>query len=174
MVRSDVGHPIQEAPEAAYEVFRYSSGQESTLGLLFDSAGADWRFLAFTLEDQAQARKVYAETRIPAGTYRLALRTEGGFHERYAKKFPGLHRGMIWVQDVPGFQWVLWHIGNDDDDTAGCLLVADQAVQNITQRGQILSSADAYRRIYPGIVDRILAGPTYVRYVDADGARLTA
>ena len=37
--------------------------------------------------------KVYGETRIPAGTYKLKLRTEGGYHQKYSKRFPDIHRG---------------------------------------------------------------------------------
>jgi hypothetical protein len=172
MVRSDVGHPLPEGPEpvARYEVLRFSSGDESTLGLLFELRDGRRHFLAFTLEDEGRTEKVRGETRIPAGTYDLQLRTEGGFHTRYTQKFPDIHEGMIHVQDVPGFKWILWHLGNDDDDTMGCLLVADRSYQNITDEGRIPSSKTAYRRIYPGIRDNIKKGRTVVTYLDYDAS----
>ena len=68
------------------EVLRFSSHSDSTLGLLFDVTEGR-KFLCFTLEDEARDTKVMAETRIPAGTYELKLRTVGGYHERYAKKY---------------------------------------------------------------------------------------
>ena len=60
------------------------------------------KFLAYTLEDEQRDVKVYGETRIPAGTYKLKLREEGGFHNKYLARYGAdWHHGMIWVQDVP-------------------------------------------------------------------------
>ena len=68
------------------------------------------------------------------------------------------NKGMLWVRDVPGFEYILIHIGNDDDDSAGCLLVGDSQTQNITKSGFLGSSTDAYRRIYPPIADVLVNG----------------
>ena len=68
------------------EVIRFSSQNDSTLGLLFDVTHGR-KFLCFTLEDEARDTKVMGETRIPAGIYDLKLRTEGGYHNRFLKKF---------------------------------------------------------------------------------------
>lgn len=150
------------------QVVRYSSQKDDTLGLLFDYTD-ERTFLCFTLEDEARTKKKWGETRIPAGKYRIELRTEGGFHARYKKRFPSLHKGMLWVKDVPGFEYILIHIGNDDDDTAGCLLVGNEVRQNITSSGKLLHSTDAYRRIYPLIVDKLLAGEeVWIIYADLD------
>ena len=89
-----------------YEVLRISSGKDSTSGLLFEIEGNKRTFLAYTLEDEQRDVKVWGETRIPAGTYKLKLRTEGGFHNRYKTKYASMHKGMIWVQDVPGFEYI--------------------------------------------------------------------
>ena len=40
------------------------------------------------------------ETRIPAGTYKLRLKTWGGY-DRYTKRFGEMHKGMLEVLDVP-------------------------------------------------------------------------
>ncbi len=117
-------------------VLRYASGEESTLGLLY----IDKKFACYTLEDEHRDVKVMGETRIPAGRYQVKLRTEGSHHLRYQQKFPDIHKGMLHVTNVPNFQWILIHIGNDDDDTAGCLLVGDTSVSNINQDGRINNS----------------------------------
>lgn len=130
---------------------RFSGEKEDTLGLLFDN---NCQFMCFVLEDQYQNEKVYGETRIPAGRYKVLLRTEGGFHKRYSEKFGEDHKGMLHLQDVPGFNYVLIHIGNDDDDTAGCLLVGDQVKSNIPyDKGFIGDSTQAYKRIYPKLAE---------------------
>ena len=48
------------------EVLRFSSGKDSTSGILFDCTRGR-EFLCYTLEDQYQTKKVMQETRIPAG-----------------------------------------------------------------------------------------------------------
>jgi len=71
-------------------------------------------------------------------------------HQRYTKRFPDFHEGMIWLMDVPLFEWVYIHIGNTPRDTEGCILVG-------MERGddRIMSSTYAYRLIYPLIVNAI-------------------
>ena len=149
------------------ELIRYSSGSDSTLGLLFEVTDDPRIFLSFTLEDEGRTQKIYGETRIPCGSYPLSLRTTGGFHQRYCKKF-SFHKGMIEIENVPNFNYVLIHIGNDDDDTAGCLLVGDKAQQNKTKRGYVYDSTDAYKRIYNDIAMGILQGESWITIVDYD------
>lgn len=133
------------------KLIRYSCEKEDTLGLLFING----KFVAYTLEDEFRTQKVYGETRVPAGKYKITLREGGGFHQRYLKKFPGMHKGMLWIREVPNFEYILIHIGNKDDDTAGCILVGDTAQQNITEEGFIGSSTSAYKRIYPIIAEAL-------------------
>lgn len=150
------------------ELLRISSATDSTLGVLFD-VGGPRRFLCFTLEDEYRTRKLLGETRIPAGTFTLRLRTEGGFHQRYASAFPDIHQGMLWLADVPGFEWVLIHTGNSDDDTAGCILLGDSAAQNLSEAGRLGESRAAYRRVYPPIARALASGDAVtLRVVDFD------
>ena len=152
------------------EVLRFSSQKDSTNGILFDITDGR-KFLAYTLEDERREDKVMHETRIPAGTYKIKLRTEGGFHGRYVKKYGSMHKGMLHVQDVPGFEYILIHTGNTDEHTSGCLLVGDTQQQNVTKSkdGFIGASVDAYKRIYPPIANAILRGDDVeISYVDFD------
>ena len=144
------------------EVLRVSSGADSTNGLLFllenhcnetDGSWVERTFLCYTLEDEYRDKKVYGETRIPKGTYKLGFRKVGGYTQRYAKKFPKIHKGMLHVLDVPGFEYILIHCGNTDDDTDGCLLLGNVISQNITKDGFLGQSTDCYKRVYPIISD---------------------
>lgn len=103
-----------------------------------------------TLEDMMRDEKVYGETAIPAGTYKLELRNEGSKTKHYAKRFPKMHKGMIWLRDVPNFTYVYIHIGNFPQDTEGCILVGEKARSRSLQ-----SSTKAYKRIYPKIAKMI-------------------
>ena len=107
------------------EVVRFSSESDSTNGLLFDITGGKRKFLAYTLEDEYRKEKVMHETRIPAGTYEITLRTVGGFTVKYAERYGDMHKGMLWVRNVPGFEYILIHTGNTDEHTSGCLLLGD-------------------------------------------------
>ncbi len=135
---------------------RFSSGDESTLGTLFNVTGEP-EFLCYVLEDQFNEPKIPGETRIPAGRYQIKFRDEGGMIKRYKKRFDW-HRGMLWLQDVPDFQYVYIHVGNKDDDTDGCLLVGDGQVSNIADRGMVTTSVVAYRRLYEMIAAELDAG----------------
>ena len=151
------------------KVIRFSSQSDSTSGLLFDVPNGN-KFLCYTLEDERREEKVMAETRIPAGVYSIKLRKEGGFHGRYTKKYGSMHKGMLHVQDVPNFKWILIHTGNTDEHTAGCLIVGDSQENNVlTKDGFIGKSVQAYKRIYPSIAEALENGEDVtIEYVDFD------
>jgi hypothetical protein len=157
-------------PDMQLEVLRFSSEDDSTSGLLFDITNGNRKFLAYTLEDEYRKEKEMHETRIPAGTYNVTLRTEGGFHQRYVAKYGDMHKGMLWVKDVPGFEYILIHTGNTDEHTSGCLLLGDTQTNNqIKEDGFIGSSVQAYKRVYPQIAEVLEGGGTVnITYTDYD------
>lgn len=146
------------------DLHRINSNAHSTIGTL----SINGQFVCFTLEDQHQDKKVMHETRIPSGTYEITLRTVGGFHQRYSKQFPDIHKGSLWIRNVPGFEFILIHIGNTDNDSSGCILVGDIVTQNVTNRGHIGDSTKAYKRLYPQIADVISKGiKVYIQIFDS-------
>ena len=141
---------------------RFGFGDDSTLGRLYEwttnAMGTSMHQpVCFTLEDERRVQKVRGETCIPEGTYQIKLRTEGGMHPRYAARFPW-HRGMLWLQDVPGFSFIYIHVGNDDDDTEGCVLVGDRP--SVTPQGEfgVLQSVQAYSAVYQQMVGYLEQG----------------
>jgi len=104
-------------------VERFTSDEDTTISAVY----LDDVFQCFGLEDEYREEKVASKTRIPAGTYKVGVRTTGGFHSRYKNKFSEFHQGMLHVQDVPRFEFILIHVGNTDENTAGCLLVGTGA-----------------------------------------------
>ncbi len=151
------------------EVLRISSESDSTSGLLFDITSGR-KFLCYTLEDEYRNDKIMHETRVPTGTYDIKLRTVGGFHGRYTKRFPEIHKGMLHVQDVPGFEYILIHTGNTDEHTSGCLIVGDSQENNqLKKNGFIGRSTQAYTRVYPAIAQALLDGEEVkITYTDYD------
>lgn len=131
---------------------------KSTIGELI--AENDNR-ICFTLEDAFHDPKIPGGTRIPAGTYPIKLRTEGGFHQRYLKRFgPEFHKGMLWLRDVPNFEFILVHLGNSIADTDGCVLTGHQVVEpnKPDEPFSIIGSEVAYREFYPPVRDAVLRG----------------
>ena len=151
------------------KVLRFSSQEDSTSGLLFLEKKSGLEFLCYTLEDEYRDSKVRGETRVPAGIYKVQLRQEGGFNQRYSRKYGNIHKGMLHITDVPGFEYILIHVGNTDEHTAGCLLVGDSQENNaIIKNGFIGKSSNAYKRIYPDIAKAIQTEGVIIEYIDLD------
>lgn len=129
------------------ELYRRKSNSDATVGELY----LDGTKECMTLEDEYRKEKVMHETRIPAGTYKLALQNNGDMTKRYATKFPGIHKGMLWLQNVPNFTSVYIHIGNTDDDTSGCILVGKKEADF-----KLIDSTNAYTQLYVKVVNAMI------------------
>ena len=137
---------------------RYKSNKVSTAGRLYVS-GLE---ICSTLEDEHRDVKAAGQTRIPAGIYKLGLRTTGGFHGRYKSRFSRIHKGMIQIMDVPGFTYILIHCGNTHDHTTGCILLGSRVITKNKGRPdeefQVPQSGKTYSRVYPIIADALTLG----------------
>jgi hypothetical protein len=152
-------------------VKRFADNGKASMGLFY----IDGIFETFSIEDEERDVKVKGETRVPNGIYAINLRSEGGFHARYAKKYGDMHKGMLCIHNAPNwkiekagmtFQYILIHTGNTEKHTAGCLLLND-AVSGKTFSGS--SSVDAYKRVYPKIAQAILDGKKVtIEYIDIE------
>lgn len=117
-----------------------------TIGELY----IDGKFQCYTLEDTIRAKKIKGVTAIPEGTYKVGLRHSPRFSPNYG-------HDMIWVKDVPNYQFILIHKGNTDTDTEGCLLLG--GIRGLLKDKQaVLNSKSAYDRVYPIISKAIGTG----------------
>ena len=134
-------------------VVRHQFGTDATNGLLFING----IFECYTVEDQYQAVKVMHETCIPEGTYDIKFRKIGGFHERYDKRYKNAHYGMLHLQDVPNFTYILLHAGNSSDDSSGCILTTTtQTDLDSAKAGFGGQSQLAYKRMYDKVAKVLL------------------
>lgn len=85
--------------------------------------------------------KVYGETAIPTGTYRIDMDTVSQkFKSRtWAKKYNGIVPRLV---NVKGFSGVLIHPGNTENDTLGCILVGENKVV-----GKVINSQQTWFRL---------------------------
>lgn len=158
-------------------VERYPSAQDWTLSEFFINGV---RF-GFGVEDEKRNIKVKGETRIPNGIYEMGLRISPRFSKHYfsddqgflnvvkSERFYKEHE-LIWVKDVPLFEYILWHWGNTDDDTDGCYIVGSSFDTFNGQKG-VANSRATYVKIYPLIYAMIKFNEskglkTYVEYRD--------
>ena len=132
---------------------RFGYGGDSTLSRL----SLDGQPECFVLEDERREVKVFGETCIPVGRYEILLRDEGGMHQRYLDRFPELHRGMLWLQDVPNFEWVYFHIGNKERHTNGCLLTGQLPAILPDGEFEVMRSELAYLNLYRKLLAPLLS-----------------
>ena len=90
------------------ELKRVFVGEDYTIGHL----SIDGEYFSDTLEDVPRAIKIPDQTCIPAGSYKVVI--------NYSNRFK---RSMPQLLNVPGFDGIRIHPGNDADDTSGCILV---------------------------------------------------
>lgn len=120
---------------------RIKSTEEATLGVLT----LDNEFHSFTCEDEKREVKVKGETRIPSGTYKIKHREVlSGKTKRYREKYDWF-TWHLELQDVPNFEYVYMHIGNDETHTDGCIIMAETADSKAMTIGR---STPAFKDLY--------------------------
>ncbi len=138
---------------------RIQGYKDFSLGVLH----VDGKLLGFTLEDEKRSVKKWGEMRIPAGIYKMVLRRAGSIHARYKKRF-SFHDGVLHITGIPGFKYVYIHIGNDDDDTAGCPLIGNVCT---IDKNFISQSTVAYTRLYTLMYPALMSEEdVFIRVVD--------
>jgi len=85
--------------------------------------------------------------------------------QKYSKKFPTLHEGMLWLQDVPNFSTIYIHIGNTDDDSSGCILVGKSYNK---EEMKLSASTVAYLQLYPKVVEALKHEEVFIEIDDLD------
>ena len=111
---------------------RRYKGSKYTIGKLFIND----EYFCDTIEDidrglkssmsveYIKKKKVYAETAIPTGTYKIEM--------TYSSKFK---RILPLLVDVKGFSGIRIHRGNTDKDSSGCIIIGENKV-----KGKVINS----------------------------------
>jgi hypothetical protein len=110
------------------KLLREKSSDDTTIGKLY----IENEFFCYTLEDKVRDKKVYGETAIPIGTYKVVIT----WSPRFKRQLPLL-------VDVPGFDGIRIHPGNTHKDTEGCILVGEYVEGEFLYKSKI-----AFDRLY--------------------------
>lgn len=130
-------------------VKRIAKKSKYTIGKMY----IDGQYICDTLEDadrglnqnmsleEIRNKKVYGETAVPTGTYKVDMNTVSPkFKSRtWAKPYGGKLPRLVLV---PGYDGVLIHPGNKAEDTLGCILVGENKAV-----GQVLNSQVTFKKI---------------------------
>ena len=103
-------------------------GKTYTIGHLY----IDDVLFCDTLEDIPREIKIADETCIPEGQYSVIL--------NYSNRF---QRVMPRVLNVPNFDGILIHAGNNENNTSGCILVGKNTI-----KGQLTSSKETFNKLF--------------------------
>lgn len=125
-------------------------GPECTIGTL----SIDGVYECFTLEDVVRPdpnpatphneSKVYGQTAIPAGSYKVIITPSVRFN-----------RDLPLLETVPGFDGIRIHPGNTADNTEGCILVGKyRSTRSVSE------SRAAFKELFPKIRAALNAGET--------------
>lgn len=119
---------------------RIAKKNNYTIGKLY----IDNQYFCDTLEDKdrglsdnmseaiIKTTKVYGQTAIPTGTYKVTI--------TYSNRFK---KDMPLINNVKGFDGIRIHTGNTHLDTEGCILVGQNKVV-----GRVLNSKETYNRLF--------------------------
>lgn len=122
------------------ELKRIARKKDYTIGKIY----ANGRYICDTIEDvdrglddnmdlkEIQAKKVYGETAIPTGIYRIKITHS----PKYKKQMP-------LVEDVKGFEGIRIHSGNTAKDSLGCIIVGENKV-----KGKVINSRATYNKLF--------------------------
>ncbi len=128
----------------------------------------DGNFQCFGLENPHHDVKIPGDTRIPCGIYRVGIRSQGGKHKRYDERFPNSHRGMLQIENVPGFEYILIHIGNYHKNTDGCLLLGKSVMNDRSNHENYMigSSTQVYLKFYKSVIFAAESGDLQIEFKD--------
>lgn len=116
--------------------------------------------------------KIYGETAIPYGKYKLSLVKYGSLHNWLSNKFKSGYKGVIMLNGVKGFTGVCYHPGATVKNTLGCLLPTLKYTKTKHLDGteefqsDWASSNQAYAETYKIIVDSIMNEDTYFNIIN--------
>jgi len=104
---------------------------------LYQGMGLEW----------IKKEKVYGQTAIPYGRYKVTLKQQSAKFAK-SKKYEQCKGYIPRLVDVPAFNGVLIHIGNTAEDSKGCILVGQNLI-----KGKVINSTICFWALYYKLKD---------------------
>lgn len=121
---------------------RNKTVKETTVGTL----SIDDVFTCYTIEDAVRDKKVYGQTAIPPGTYKVVITMS-----------PRFKKPLALLMNVPGYEGIRIHAGNTHKNTDGCIL----PVTSVSADQQFgYESGKALKKVQPKIQAALDRGET--------------
>ena len=98
-------------------------------------------------KEEIQQKKVYGETAIPFGRYKISMHRKSPKYSQ-KKQYEKCGGYLPYLSKVPCWEGVLIHIGNFPKDTAGCILVGKNQV-----KGAVVNSTLWFWKLYEILKD---------------------
>lgn len=129
---------------------RIALREDYTIGKLF----IDSHYFCDTLEDKVRdynkdgdlndpnEQKVYGRTAIPYGRYEITMKVQSSKYSQRAS-YAWCKGYLPRLLNVPHFEGILIHSGNDDTHSNGCVLVGENKV-----KGKVINSMETLKRLY--------------------------
>lgn len=136
---------------------RSYKGDRYTIGHLYKKCdNGSLEFICDTIEDKDRGlhdgmstaaiklRKIFSKTAIPTGTYEIAMHIKSTKYSNFSKySWAREYEGYLpRLQNVKGYDGILIHVGNTENDTSGCLIVGYNKV-----KGKVINSTIAFRKL---------------------------
>lgn len=139
------------------KLIRTAKKEKYTIGHLYmqDKQNGQQIYLCDTIEDKDRGLdqsmteanilhlKVYKQTAIPTGTYKIVMNiVSASFSKK--QKYKNFCGGKLpRLSYVKGFSGILMHAGVDQDSSAGCIIVGQNKVV-----GKVINSWETFKRVY--------------------------
>lgn len=94
------------------------------------------------LNDEGEG-KVYGKTAIPYGKYEVTMKVQSPKYSQRAS-YAWCKGYLPRLLNVPHFEGILIHSGNDATQSAGCILIGENKV-----KGQVINSMATLKRLVP-------------------------
>lgn len=126
---------------------RIAMRENYTIGHLYRYDSPEGKtYICDTCEDRVrpQGVKIKHKTAIPEGEYKFSMDTVSPKYSDfkrypYAKEYGGKMPRLL---NVPMFEGILIHPGNDENDTSGCILVGENKV-----KGRVINSQSTWKKL---------------------------
>lgn len=136
---------------------RIAKKDKYTIGHLYmqDRQNGQWVKLCDTIEDKDRGLdqsmseanilhlKVYKQTAIPTGTYKIVMNVVSASFSKKQKYKDFCGGKLPRLNYVKGFSGILMHAGVDQDSSAGCIILGENK-----QIGKVINSWETFKRVY--------------------------